>query len=187
MAKVKATGMADFNGLQSALEQAMDKYVGNVRVNDVVQAYDGDKNALVRELAGIPQGGKLPARGTAERTAYDTASRNVNRWLKSESGKEGQKRKPNAAAQGKLKGLYAKKNPPTKVVIDVTGDWVDPSGNIHSGKRIATDLGQGNPDVAAMLEALENGDAIDAWNAALEGYVPGSYYQSVTSIEVTFE
>ena len=187
MAKIVASGLVDSSALANASNSAMTSYTSNLRVSDIVQSYGGNKNELARDIAGIPQGGKLPAKGTPERKAYDTASRNINRWLKSESGKEGQKRRPNAEAQGKLKGFFVKKSPPTKVVIDVTGDWVDPSGNVHRGKRIATDLGQGDPDIQGMLEALQNGDDMGAWHAALEGYVPGSYYESVSSISITFE
>lgn len=179
MAKVAASGLADFDALNNATESGMEGYTNNVRVSDVVKAYGGDRagiKQLAQDLADI--------RGTK----VASQERNIHRWLAAESGR-GLKHTRNAGEKTLpvLKGLYARKSPPTKVVIDVTGDWVDPSGNIHKGKRIATDLGQGDPDVAAMLEALQDGDSVGAWQAALEGYVPGSYYQSVSSISVTFE
>src|SRR6266700_1769574 len=162
MAKVAASGSADIDALDSASERGMGDYTSDVRVSDVVQAYGGDRagiKQLAQDLAEI--------RGTK----VASQERNIHRWLAAESGRN---LKHTRNVEGKtlpdLKGLYAKQNPPTKAVIDVTGDWVDPSGNVHRGKRIATDLGQGDPDAVAMLEALNDGDAIGAWNAALIGY-----------------
>lgn len=175
--KIAASGSVD-GTLSGATDKAMSAYTSNVRVSDVVQSYGGDRagiKQLAQDLAAI------------KGTKVASQERNIHRWLATESGRDLKHKRSPAKSMGDLKGLFAKKNPPTKVVIDVTGDWVDPSGNVHKGKRIATDLGQADPNVQGMLDALNDGDMMGAWNAALEGYVAGSYYQSVSSISITFE
>src|SRR5260370_41267889 len=122
--------------------------MGTVSISDLVMAYEGNKQELVRDIAGIPQEGKLPTRGTDERRAYDTANRNVNRWL--------QGRTPKAPVQERLNELYIDKQPvpadykdqlarqdkPASASISITGWIYYDSGDQYDSRwrRIQTRL-----------------------------------------------
>lgn len=58
----------------------------------------GSSGRLARELAGIPQTGKLPRRGSPERRRYDAAIRNVQRYRTT----AGERRRPTRQLPGIL-------------------------------------------------------------------------------------
>lgn len=157
-----------------------------IRVSDVINDYGGNKNALVRDLAGIPQEGKLPAKGTAERTAYDTASRNVNRWLKSESGKEGQKRKPNQEKQEKLKQLVKNKTRPKNANFVIMGTIAyssDVRDRVIGADSQQINLAGANLDL--FLNNIAQGNIQDAYQQLFDAYgVSGMTMQDDTEIDI---
>lgn len=117
----------DTTAIINGVNEGMKSYArgqDTVRVSDLLMEYNGDANQLTRAIAGLPGTGKLPARGTDDRKAYDAAARSVNRWLNWEKGTGKQARNPNnKATQEKLKSLMAKKRPPTSASVSITG-WV---------------------------------------------------------------
>lgn len=157
-----------------------------IRVSDVLMDYNGNKNALVRDLAGIPQRGKLPAKGTSERTTYDTASRNVNRWLKSKSGKEGQKRKPNPEKQEKLRQLSRGKRKPQTANFIMMGT-IAYSSDVRE-RVVGADSQQINltgDDLNAFFNSIEQGNIQDAYQDLFSAYgVPGMVMQDDTTPEI---
>lgn len=60
----------------------VDEDLGYLSAGELVESA-GSRPALARELVGLPAAGKLPARGTPERTAYAAALRRVQRWTTS--------------------------------------------------------------------------------------------------------
>lgn len=185
MPVIRATGAVDGTAIQEATQRGLDAYLDKVSVSDLAMAYGGSKSELVRELAGIGPG-KLPAKGTDERRAYDSQMRNVNRWMKAESGQGGQTRKPSAATMEKLKSLYLGKNPPTFATIKVTGWIVDPSGNKRH-RTINTEDGQTPVNAQDLLDAINRGDDMGAYDAMFAGYAPGSYVESADSLNLVFD
>jgi hypothetical protein len=164
--------------------------IGSVSVSDLLMDYNGNKSGLVRDLAGISQKGKLPAKGTPERTAYDTQMRNVNRWLKSESGREGQKRKPNAAAQERFRELSAKKRPPQTANFIIVGT-IAYSSDVRE-RVIGADSQQINltgDELSAFFDSIAQGHIQDAYQDLFSAYgVPGMVMQDDTTpeIDITF-
>jgi hypothetical protein len=149
-------------------------------------SYNGNKSTLVRDLADIPHGGKLPAKGTPERTSYDTQMRNVNRYLKSESGKEGQKRKPSAAAQERFRQLATKRNAPQSANFVIMGT-IAYSSDVRE-RVIGADSQQINltgSELNSFLASIHQGDIQDAYDILFSAYgVPGMVMQDDTTPEI---
>ncbi len=163
---------------------------GEVRISDLLMDYDGSKSQLARDLAGIPQKGKLPTKGTPERTAYDTQMRNVNRYLKAESGKEGQKRKPSAATQERLNQLAESKRKPQAANFIIMGT-IAYSSDVRE-RVIGADSQQINltgDELATFLDNIAQGSIQDAYQQLFSAYgVSGMAMQDDTTpdIDITF-
>lgn len=159
---------------------------GPVRVSSLLMDYDGNKSQLARDLAGIPQTGKLPAKGTPERTAYDTQMRNVNRYLKAESGKEGQKRKPSATTQERLNQLAESKHKPQAANFIIMGT-IAYSSDVRE-RVIGANNQQINlvgDELAAFLDNIAQGSIQDAYQQLFDAYgVPGMAMQNDTPIDI---
>jgi hypothetical protein len=147
---------------------------GTIRVSDAIMGYGGNKNALARDLAGIPQEGKLPA------------SRNVNRWLKAESGKEGQKRKPNPEKQEKLKQLVKNKTRPKDANFVIMGTIAyssDVRDRVIGANGQQINLSGSNLD--AFLDNIAQGNIQDAYQQLFEAYgVTGMVMQDDSEIDI---
>lgn len=177
--------------VNAALQDWNDTNIGDtVRVSDLLMDYNGNKSELVRDIAGIPQGGKLPAKGTPERTAYDTQMRNINRYLKSESGKQGQKRNPNTATQERLKQLARGKRKPQSANFIIMGT-IAYSSDVRE-RVIGADSQQINlsgSELDAFLDNIAQGNIQDAYQQLFEAYgVSGMAMQDDTTpdIDITF-
>ncbi len=68
--------------------------------NDIVAAYDGQNATMARAITATPPG-RLPAKGTAERLAYDGTMRNLQRYRS--TGAE--RRRPGRKALTELRDL----------------------------------------------------------------------------------
>lgn len=181
----------DYIALPDAVnEQLQDWYASqvpeSVRVSDLLMDYGGSKSQLARDLAGIPQSGKLPARGTSERTAYDTQMRNLSRYLKSESGKGGQKRNPSPATQERLKQLAMNKHKPQSANFVIMGTIAyssDVRERVIGADNQKIDLS--GPDLAAFLDNIAQGNIQDAYQQLFAAYgVPGMAMQDDTTPEI---
>jgi hypothetical protein len=160
--------------------------IGTVRVSDVLMDYDGNKGRLARDLAGIPQGGKLPAKGSAERTAYDTKMTLIGRWLRGESGAKGRKATPSPETQAKFKEIMAKNHPPQLgnfVIMGTIAYSSDVRERVIGADNQKIDLS--GSDLAAFLDNIAQGNIQDAYQQLFEAYgVPGMVMQDDTTPEI---
>jgi len=164
----------DSTVLPAAVERALADYYGTIRITDLVQAYNGDVRELARDLADL--------KGTKEASQM----RQINRWLKSESGREGQRRTP-SRSQADLRKLMAGRNPPANVTAKVRGKLKSTSGKYSKQRSVDTANAMGGPaDAGALLDALLNGDMWDAYDALFSEYAPGLYAEEADSIDVSF-
>lgn len=178
------------NAVTSGLQSYTQSF-GTLRVSNLVMEYGG-ASELARAIAGTP-GGKLPARGTDERKAYDAAARSVNRWLNWEAGTGKQARNPNnKATQAKLQSLMAKKQPPTSATVSMTGWLYYDSGDDARWRTI----GKQQPIILTgstlerFLTSMQAGDTHGAYGAIFDTYgasVLTMGAEDNPQVDITFE
>ncbi len=148
-----------------------------MRATDVLMGFNGDKSALASALAGTDD---------KKSTAYKSQYRNIGRWLKSESGTEGQKRKPSKAAQEKFKTLTKKKHAPKNANFVISGTIAyssDVRDRIVGADRQGINLS--GKDLALFLDNIEKGNIQDAYAQLFDAYgVSGMVMQDDTEIDM---
>jgi len=168
------TEQEDSRGLLNAVTQALQTYtegLGTIRVSDLLMEYNGNVNALARAFAGLPDTGKLPAKGTDDRRAYDTANRSINRYLNYEAGTGKQARNPGKpATQARLRSLMAKKKPPTSAGVTITGSIGYDRGDFRHRTVGNPPISLSGDAITRFLESMSAGDTHSAYREVFTSY-----------------
>lgn len=166
-------GTEDTTTITASYTSAMNAYkatYGPAKVGDLIQQFDGNKGNLARALSGVGSG-KLPAKGTDNRKAYDAAQKSISRWLASETGSGKQARKPDSASQEKLNKLF-QPPPPKNMSITISGSIGYDGGDF---RERTISMGEGTMyriDAGAFVSAMQAGDTHAAYGATLANYAP---------------
>lgn len=170
MGKSRTYTNEDTTVIVQATNDALDKYNSQpVSVSSVIMEYGGSKSALARELAGIGPG-KLPAKGTAERKAYEAANKSIGRWLAAESGSGKQSRKPSKESQERLKNVQKNRTPST-MSIHIEG-WIGYDDDFRH-RTIDVQLPNNGATVGDFLDNMKNGNTEAAYQDVFQAYKVG--------------
>jgi hypothetical protein len=183
----------DNTALPEAVNAALEEWnerqlanIGNISVSDILMDYDFNKGRLARDLAGIPQEGKLPKAGTPERTAYNNQMRYISRWDAKVKGKNVQSRGISPETQERFRELSAKKRPPQTANFIIMGT-IAYSSDVRE-RVIGADSQQINltgSDLAAFFDSIAQGNIQDAYQYLFDAYgVPGMVMQDDTTPEI---
>lgn len=190
-----ASGSEDSAALVSAYQAGLNDYassLGTLSASNMVMALGGDKSALARRLAGLPETGRLPETGTKERTSYNTQYRSITKWLAYESGERGGQTRNVArskATQAKFRGIYVQANPPRgRMTASITGRICFSNDcrerTIDIPPRSAS---RGEINTPAFLAALASNNAHEGYRILSAAYAPGMTVERADNIEINFE
>lgn len=188
-------GGEDSAAISRAYQEGLQEYSRNLAplsVQDMIMSIGGDKSAFIRELAGISQEGKLPAKGTPERRAYDSQAKNVSRWLayeRGDRGKQARNAEQSKPTQERFKNLYARNNPPSgRMSATITG-WIGYDGDWrYRSIEIPPPMGgRGDIDTEAFNAAMAAGDTSAAYGVLFAAYAPGLTVSEATEFNIQYE
>lgn len=158
-----------------ATNEALQEYTERaapVRVSDLLMEFGGSASALARELTGIGPG-KLPAKGTPQRTEYENQKRYIGRYLAYESGSSKQKRNPNTPeTQARLKKIQMKRRPPTSMSITVFGE-IGYDDDDRRPRTISVTLPNNGATPQRFLEYMQRGNTSEAYQEVFQAYKVG--------------
>ncbi len=170
MTKSNKVFTEDTTAITNSVATAYGNYVesqSTVRVTDlIINNYNGNKSALAQELAGT---------NDKKSTAYKSQMKAIGRWLAFESGETNKKkiRNPNGkATQSKLKGLVARKTPPHKATITMSGYVYYDAGKDARYRRIPAngDIQLSGNALATFIKAMNDGDTHAAYQEVWAQY-----------------
>lgn len=180
----------DTQALTVATNSALSDYkksLSPVSVSGILMSLGGDKSELARQLAGVGPG-KLPDKGTLERTRYNTQMKNISRWLSYESGKRDKNKARSAnnkATQDKLKDVEIKAHPPKGMNISITG-WIgDPSEGTFRLRTITIDTAEFSIDIQAFLTNMSIENATQAYKEVFAHYAPNLMVAEAENIDIS--
>lgn len=181
----------DSQALTNAWDSSIDEYksdLGPVSITDMIELFDGDRNALARSLAGLPATGAIAKMSRTEQTSYGTQAKNIDRWLRYEHGERGKQARNverSRATQDKIKNLFARRNPPQgEVTATITG-WIGYNNDWRYRSISIPAIGR-SVDTEAFNAAMQAGDTGAAYRALFDAYAPGLTVAQADSFSIDY-
>ncbi len=187
-----AGGEEDAQALTSAYNDALVEYkedIGPVSITDMIEAFNGDRNALARSLAGLPATGKISSFSKKDQGRYRDQYKNIDRWTRYENGdrsKQARNVARSRSTQEKMKNLFVKKVPPSgNVTASITG-WIGYNGDWRYRSISIPAIGR-TVDTQAFNAAMAQGDTQAAYAALFDAYAPGLTVAQADSFTIEYE
>lgn len=182
----------DTQALKDAYNDVLVEYkqdIGPVSISDMIQAFDGNKNALIRSLAGLPEKGTIASMTKAQQTSYANQAKNVDRWVRYERGERGKQARNverSRATQEKMKNLFAKRVPPPgQVTANITG-WIGYNGDWRYRTISIPAMGK-SVDTEKFNAAMASGDTRAAMQALFDAYAPAVTVAQADTFSIEYE